>query len=85
MTWLSLSLRLAGRCLAHPSITPDLVVIAWRFRERGWFRRFPFLPLPAPEYIRWRMHTAYGDPHTVPPVDDVVRYARWARRVNRTG
>jgi hypothetical protein len=85
MTWLSLSLRLAVRCVVHPSIAPDLIVIAWRFRERGWFRRLPFLPLPAQDYVRWRMHTAYGDHHTVPPVEDVIRYARWARRVNRTG
>jgi hypothetical protein len=60
------------------------VVVAWRFRERGWFRRFPVLPLPAREYVRWRMHTAYGDHHTVPPVEDVIRYAHWARRANRT-
>ena len=47
---------------------------------RGWFRRFPFLPLPAREYLRWRMYTAYGDEHVVPPAGDVIRYARWAVR-----
>jgi hypothetical protein len=26
------------------------------------------------------MYTAYGDEAIVPPVDDVVRYARWAVR-----
>jgi hypothetical protein len=26
------------------------------------------------------MHTAYGDHHALPPVQDVVRYAKWAAR-----
>jgi hypothetical protein len=30
--------------------------------------------------VRWRMHTAYGDYDSVPPVEDVVRYARWVGR-----
>jgi hypothetical protein len=39
---------------------------------------FPFLPLPATDYLRWRMLTAYGDENAVPPADDVIRFARWA-------
>jgi hypothetical protein len=57
-----------------------LLRVAWRFRRRGWYRRPPFLPLPAIEYLRWRMLTAYGDPNAVPPAEDVERYARWAVR-----
>ena len=80
MTWTRLSFQLAGRALLHPALARDLLKVAWRFRDRRWLRRFPFMPLPAREYVRWRMHTAYGDPGTVPPVEDVVRYARWAAR-----
>jgi hypothetical protein len=83
MPWFMLVLRLAARCVAHPSIAPDLMAVAWRFRERGWYRHFPFVPLPAMDYVRWRMYTAYGDERATPPVDDVIRYARWARRANR--
>ena len=54
--------------------------VGWRFRQRGWYTRFPFLPLPAKPYVRWRMLTAYGRDDAVPPTDDVVRYARWATR-----
>ncbi|HLA89988.1 MAG TPA: hypothetical protein VJL28_06130 [Gemmatimonadaceae bacterium] len=79
MPWLQLVGQLAARSLARPALAADLVRVAWRFRSRRWLRRFPFLPLPAMDYVRWRMHTAYGDHHAVPPVDDVVRYARWAR------
>ena len=48
------------------------------FRSSGWYRHFPFLPLPDPTYLRWRMYTAYGDYNAIPTVTDVERYARWA-------
>jgi hypothetical protein len=54
--------------------------VGWRFRHRHWYRRFPFLPLPATTYVGWRMYTAYGDHHAVPPADDIIRYAHWAVR-----
>ncbi|MCX5767973.1 MAG: hypothetical protein NTZ43_12210 [Gemmatimonadetes bacterium] len=79
MKWLSLILTLVARSLASPSLAVDLLRVAWRFRARGWYARFPFLPLPAADYVRWRMHTAYGDPNTVPPAEDIIRYARWVR------
>jgi len=56
----------------------DLLRVAWRFRRRDWYRRPPFLPLPARDYVRWRMYTAYGDYDAIPSVEDVIRYARWA-------
>ena len=73
-------MSLAARAATNPSLAADLLRVAWRFRERHWWRRFPFLPLPAREYVRWRMYTAYGDDDAVPSVEDVVRYARWAVR-----
>lgn len=79
-TWLHLTLQLAARAVRSPSLVLALLVVAWRFRDRHWFRRFPFLPLPSRAYVRWRMHTAYGSGDAIPPVDDVVRYARWAAR-----
>ncbi|MGQ0648579.1 MAG: hypothetical protein ACT4P7_13525 [Gemmatimonadaceae bacterium] len=80
MSWTRLSLQLTGRALIHPSLARDLLRVAWRFRDRRWYARFPFLPLPEREYVRWRMHTAYGSHEAVPPVEDLVRYARWAGR-----
>jgi hypothetical protein len=79
-SWLGLSLALAARGVVNPRTAMALVGVAWRFRRRGWLTRFPFLPLPDREYVRWRMLTAYGDENAIPPVADVVRYARWAVR-----
>jgi len=78
-SWTALYARLALRALVNPRLAVDLVRLTWSFRARDWFRRPPFLPLPPREYMRWRMFTAYGDEAAVPPVEDVVRFARWRR------
>ena len=80
MGWLRLSTTLALRSLRNPATGTALLRVGWRFRRRGWWRRAPFLPLPDRTYLRWRMHTAYGEHDVVPPADDVIRYARWAVR-----
>ena len=73
-------MSLALRALRNPATGVALLRVASRFRPRGWWRRPPFLPLPDRTYVRWRMHTAYGEYNSVPPAEDVVRYARWAVR-----
>jgi hypothetical protein len=78
-SWTALIARLAMRAVVQPRLALDLVRLAWSFRARGWYRQPPFLPLPPREYLRWRMFTAYGDEAAVPPVEDIVRLARWRR------
>lgn len=78
-SWTTLTLRLTARALVNPRLAVDLLRTAWAFRRRGWYRRPPFLPLPDPTYLRWRMYTAYGDEAAVPPVRDVIGFARWRR------
>lgn len=78
MAWLRLLLRLVARASVRPALALALVRVAWRFRRRRWWASAPFLPLPPRDYVRWRMHTAYGDHDAVPPAADVERYARWA-------
>ena len=78
-SWTSLSFALFARAIINPRVAWDLVALAWSMRRRRWHREPPFLPLPPPEYVRWRMLTAYGDEDAVPPVEDVIRLARWRR------
>ena len=78
MAWIRLVTRLALRTIRRPRLGIDLLKIAWRFRSREWYKRFPFIPLPDPTYLRWRMYTAYGDYNAIPSARDVERYARWA-------
>lgn len=78
-SWSGLLGALAGRALLSPRLAVDLLRTGWAFRRRFWWRQPPFFPVPDRSYLRWRMYTAYGDEAAVPPVEDVVRFARWRR------
>ena len=78
-SWAALYRALALRAAVSPRLAIDLLRLAWSFRARDWHRRAPFLPVPPREYMRWRMFTAYGDEDAIPPVADVVNFARWRR------
>lgn len=78
-SWTRLVLRLALRAVINPRLALDLLRTAWAFRRRRWWAAAPFLPTPDITYLRWRMYTAYADEQAVPPIDDVVRFARWRR------
>lgn len=79
-SWAGLAARLAVRSLVSPRLALDLLKTGWAFRRRAWWKMAPFLPLPDPTYLRWRMYTAYGDERAVPPLEDVIRFARWRRQ-----
>jgi hypothetical protein len=64
---------------AHPTLWPTAVAQAHRLAPAGWWRRAPFLPLPDPEYVRFRLETQYGAHHDPEP-QDLVTYLRWCRR-----
>ena len=78
-TWTGLTLALVPRALVNPRLALDLLRALWAFRRRGWWSTPPFLPLPDETYLRWRMYTAYGSEDAVPPVADVIGFARWRR------
>jgi len=80
MAWMRLVVSLIRRSITNPATGIALARVGWRFRRRDWYRHAPFLPLPDRNYVRWRMHTAYGRDDAVPSPDDIVRYARWATR-----
>jgi hypothetical protein len=48
----------------------------------GWWRRWPFLPVPDADYVRYRMETAYGSTRPPEP-DDVITYLEWCREAER--
>jgi hypothetical protein len=62
---------------------PDLWLTAVRqvqlLAAPGWWRRRPWLPLPDPAYLRFRLVTQYGDPDHPPEPADVVAYLHWCR------
>ena len=54
------------------------------FTPRRWWGRRPFVPLPDPALMRFRMVTAYGDPEAAFEADDLVTWLEWCRDWHRT-
>ena len=72
--------RMAVAVAVRPALWGVALRQAHRLAGRGWWRRPPFLPVPARAYAAFRATTQYGDPTTAPSVDDVIVWLQWARR-----
>ena len=72
--WLRAGVAVARR----PGLWPTAVAQAVRLARPGWWKRPPFLPAPDPDYVRFRLQTAYGSRGT-PAVGDLVAYLKWCR------
>lgn len=73
----------AGAVLLRPSLWATAVVQVKRFVPDDWSRQPPFLPLPDPRMLRFRVATQYGDPEARVVVGDVVAWLRWCKTENR--
>ena len=71
--------RAALAVAARPALWPAAAVQVLRLARPGWWRRWPPLPVPDPEWLRFRLQTAYGDPRRPPEPQDVVLYLKWCR------
>lgn len=74
--WLRAAIALAR----HPALWGTAVTQALRLAAPGWWRRAPFLPLPDPDYLRFRLETQYGSDREPEPAD-IVTYLHWCRSV----
>ena len=64
----------------RPRLWPTALRQARRLAAPGWWHRWPFLPVPPPAYLRFRLQTAYGGPGTTPIAPhDLVTYLTWCR------
>ena len=79
MRSLSSWVRVAAAVVARPSLWPTALRQMRRTAAPGWYRRRPFLPLPAGEYLRFRLVTQYGDAEHRPEPADVINYLSWCR------
>jgi hypothetical protein len=68
-----------GVVAVRPGLWPTAARQARRLVPHRWWTRAPFLPLPAREYVGFRLQTQYGDISHRPDTEDVVNYLRWCR------
>ncbi len=77
LTILLVNLRIAIAVARHPSLWMEAVRAGWAHTRRVWWRRL--LLVPDPEYLGWRLSTAYGDAGVGLKPQDAVKYLRWRR------
>jgi hypothetical protein len=74
----------AGIALARrPRLWPTAFRVAVDLVPGAWWRRWPPLPLPASEWLGFRMETAYGAPERRPGAGEVVEFVLWCREMKR--
>lgn len=77
-------LSIASRAVAlRPVLGIEAVRFAFAAARRGWVRRPPFVPVPDPAYLQWRITTAYGDDGE-PTLEDMAEFLAWRRRLRRS-
>ncbi|MGD9702081.1 MAG: hypothetical protein AB7Q42_06755 [Acidimicrobiia bacterium] len=81
MDWL----RIASALVSRPELWPTAFRQVHRLAAPGWWKRPPFLPVPAGGYLRFRLVTQYGDAERRPEPADVINYLAWCRRWDRLG
>lgn len=79
-----------GRVPAYLAIVMAVVVrpsywavacrVIGRLAPRGWWKRFPFVPIPDSSYARFRLQTQYGGQSPTPNSSDVLKYLQWVRQ-----
>ena len=68
---------------ARPALWGTALRQAGRLARPRWWSRPPFLPLPDPEYLAFRMETQYGARGHAPEPADLVAYLEWCRAQDR--
>lgn len=63
----------------RPYLWATAVGFLFAFAPDGWWLKPPFLPIPDPGIVEWRVTTAYGHSDMALAPRDVVSYLRWRR------
>ncbi len=72
-------IRVAIAVAMRPGLWLTAVRLVARTAAPRWWGHWPFLPVPPPEYLRFRLQTQYGSAsQTIDPMD-VVNYLVWCK------
>lgn len=77
-------LRAALVVITRPVLWPTALRELRAFTPRRWWSQRPFLPVPDPVLMRFRMVTAYGDAEARFEADDLVTWLEWCRDWHRS-
>ena len=77
--------KVVAAIIRRPWLWGEALRAAVALAPTGWWRRRPFLPLPEPGYIAWRVHTAYGEATARVTPSDAMSYLEWRKRQRSQG
>ena len=69
--------RVAFAVVRHPSLWVVGIVSMRRLAAPGWWRRWPPVPAPPPEYLQFRAVTNTGT-EDLPTPAETLRFLKWA-------
>jgi hypothetical protein len=70
--------------LRRPTLWPTAIRAGSELAPTGWWRHAPFLPLPDPDWIHFRMVTAYGGDGSEPMgARELITWLEWKRSFGR--
>jgi len=75
----TISVTAVAAVAARPWLWPVVI----RLVPSRWWRRWPPLPLPPANYLRFRAQTMYGDGGGPLDKEDLIAYLQWCRRMGR--
>lgn len=75
--------------LRRPHLWATALRAALEMSPTGWWRRYPYLPLADPDWLRFRLITAYGGDGRFSPErplrpEDVITWLEWRRSWSAT-
>ena len=73
-------LRVGRAVVSRPTLWPTACRLGLRMVPSGWWKRFPFVPLPPREYVAFRLVTQYGSEGASIEPADVLNYLAWCKR-----
>jgi hypothetical protein len=68
----------------HPALWATATSQLFTLARPRWWARWPPLPVPDEEYLRFRLVTMYGGRGDHPPEPaELIEYLKWCRRMQR--
>lgn len=75
-----LSPRVVLAVIVRPGLWATAISSVLAMAPTGWWRRKPFLPIPDPDWMHFRLETAYGGDGTGPiEAQDLVTWLEWRK------
>ncbi len=74
-----LLIKVAGLLSVRPGLWATAFRQLFRLAESGWWKRFPFLPIPNQELIEFRSKTQYGSLEVEIEAVDVFAWLVWSK------